>query len=230
MYVSKISKNGDDLIYSTFLGGDGDLEEANRITVDLQGCAYITGFTTSSDFPVMNPFDGTYNGKWDSFVSKLSSDGGKLVYSSYLGGRKDDDGYQVAVDNNGAFYVTGRTESRNFPTKNAYDKRYGGFRDAFVTKFLPSEYNPIQGIKGGLFLSVGFNSDENPLNWSINVTGKLLSDRKVNGSIKPYSYEEVKIKTLFGLGKVNIIISANDFEKHFSAFIIGPFFLNLKTI
>jgi hypothetical protein len=230
MYVSKISKNGDALVYSTFLGGDGKLEEANRITLDSEGCAYITGFTTSSDFPVKNPFDGSYNGKWDSFVSKLSSDGGKLVYSSYLGGRKDDDGYQVAVDNKGAFYVTGWTESRNFPTKNAYDKRYGGFRDAFVTKFLPNEYNPIQGVKGGLSLTVGFNSDENPLNWSVNVTGKLLSERNVNGSIDPYSYEEVKLKALFGLGKIGITISANDYEKQYSAFIIGPFILNLHKI
>jgi hypothetical protein len=121
MYVSKFSPNGDVLVYSTFLGGNGVLEEANRITVDKHGCAYLTGFTTSCNFPVMNPFDGTYNGKMDSFVSKLSSDGDKLIYSTYLGGRQDDDGYQVAVDNNGGFYVTGWTESRDFPIINAVD-------------------------------------------------------------------------------------------------------------
>ncbi len=230
MFVSKISQNGSSLVYSTFLGGNGDLEEANRITVDKFGCSYITGFTTSSDFPVINPLDGIYGGKWDSFVSKISSDGCKLLYSSYLGGRQDDDGYQVAVDENGGFYILGWTESRNYPTFNAYDSRYNGLRDAFVTKLLPKDYFPIQKIKGGLFLKVGLNSDEKPLNWTIYITGKIISGGNVNGTIPPYSYKEVRLKSTFGFGKVNITISANDYKKYYSAFMLGPFILNLQSI
>ncbi|MCK4365382.1 MAG: SBBP repeat-containing protein [Thermoplasmatales archaeon] len=230
MYVSKISKNGDDLVYSTYLGGNGIIEEANRITVDQQGCAYITGFTTSSDFPVMNPFDGTYNGKWDSFVTKLSSDGDKLEYSTYLGGRKDDNGYQVAVDKEGGFYVTGWTESPDFPTKNAFDKKYGGFRDSFVTKFSPSGYNPIKTVKGGLFLNVGINSNKSKLNWSINVTGNILTGGLSNGTIPAYSYEVVRLGLTIGFGKVNIKIMLNDLEKHYSAIMLGPFFLRVRKV
>lgn len=228
IYFSKISKNGDALIYSTYIGGNG-LDDANNIAVDQQGCAYFTGFTTSSDFPVMNPFDGTYNGKRDSIVVKLSPNGKKLLYSTYLGGRNDDDGYHIVVDNKGCFYVTGFTDSSNFPIKNSYDRKYNGFRDAFVTKFSPSEYSPIKEVRGGLSISAALSSDENPLNWSITVDGKTLFGGKFNGTIPPYSYKIVRLGFAIGVGKVNITITANDFKKYYSAFMFGPFFSNVRS-
>jgi hypothetical protein len=230
IYVTKLSKNGDSLIYSTYIGGNGDMEEANRITVDQQGCAYITGFTTSSNFPVMNPSDGTYNGNLDSYAIKLSPNGDKLLYSTYLGGRNKDDGYQIAVDEKGCFYATGWTESPNFLIKNPYDGKYNGFRDAFVTKFSPTEYSQIKKVKGGLSITVALSSDEKPLNWSITVDGKILSGGKSNGTIPPYSYETVRLKSTIGYGKVNITIRANDAKQYYSAFLFGPFFLNLKSM
>jgi len=229
MYISKISKNGDALIYSTSLGGNG-LDDANCIVVDQQGCAYITGYTKSSDFPVMNPFDGTYNGKRDAFVIKLSPNGDKLLYSTYLGGRNDDDGYHIVVDNNESFYVTGFTESPNFPVKNPYDGKYNGFRDVFVTKFSPGDYSPIREVKGGLTISADLSSDENPLNWSITVDGKTLNGGKSNGTIPPYSYKTVRPNFTLGIGKANITIIANDFKQYYSAFMFGPLFLNLQDI
>ncbi len=229
IFITKFSTKGDSLIYSTFIGGN-NYDDANRIKVDQNGNAYFTAFTNSSDFPVMNPFDGTYNGKWDSYIVKISPDGNEFLYSSFLGGKGNDDGYDIAVDNKGCFYVTGWTESCNFPVKNAYDCIYSGFRDIFVTKFSPGEYSPIIQVKGGVALSVGLTSDENPLNWSINITGKIISGGKSNGTIPPYSYEEARLKSTFGFGKVNITISANDYKKYYSAYTLGPFLLNLRSI
>jgi len=229
IYITKISPKGDELIYSTYLGGNS-IDDANRIAVDQQGCVYFTGYTTSSDFPVMNPFDGTYNGEWDSYVVKLSPEGNKLLYSTYLGGRNRDDGYHVAVDNDRCFYVTGYTYSSNFPTKNSYDRNYNGFMDCFLVKFSPAEYNPIQEVKGGGHLSVALNSNESSLNWSIIIKKNLLPERKINGTINPYSYEEIKLKSIMGFGKTNIKISTNGIEKVYSAFLLGSFFINVRPL
>jgi hypothetical protein len=228
MYIAKISSNGDRIIFSTYLGGNGYEEEANRITVDDQGCAYFTGYTTSSDFPVMNPSDGTYNGKWDSFVSKISSNGEELLYSTYLGGQKDDDGYQVAIDNKGSFYVVGWTESVNFPIKNPFNRFYRGLRDVFVTKFTPKNHSFIREVNGGFLLSVSLSSGKAALNWSIHVEGKILFGGGNNGIIPPYSYKTVRLGFTIGVGKANITIRANDIKQYYSAFILGPFFLNLN--
>jgi hypothetical protein len=229
-YITKISSEGDSLVYSTFIGGEGVEEEANRITIDQQGCAYSTGYTVSNDFPVMNPFDGEYGGKWDSFVIKLNPTGDKLLYSTYLGGRNSDDGYRVAVDNQGNFYATGWTESPSYPIKKSCFHRPGGFRDVYITKFSPNEYVPIQKIKGGFGFSVALNSNENPIDWSIGIKGNIFTSVLSNGTLKPYDYEIIKIRRKLGFGKINITISVNDIKKEYYAYMLGPLFLNIKEL
>jgi hypothetical protein len=96
------------LIYSTYLGGSGS-EGANGVAVDSLGNAYVTGVTNSSDFPLMNPAQGTYNGgSSDGFVTKLSPTGA-IVYSTYVGGQNADVPYDIAVDPQGNAYITGQT-------------------------------------------------------------------------------------------------------------------------
>ena len=125
------------LAYSTYLGG-GISERGYSIAVDSAGCAYLTGFTNSSDFPTQNPYDGSYNGGGlyghDIFVTKLSASGSALAYSTYLGGNDDDVGQSIAVDNAGCAYLTGYTFSTDFPTQNPYDGSLDGTADAFVVK------------------------------------------------------------------------------------------------
>jgi len=133
-FVTKLSSNGSTLIYSTYLGGS-DWDGGHGITVDSSGNAYVTGWTRSSDFPTQNPYQGSKPGNDDAFVTKLSSSGSELIYSTYLGGSMDDYGCGIAVDSNGNAYVTGETESFfDFPTKNPYQGNIGGGYDAFVTK------------------------------------------------------------------------------------------------
>jgi hypothetical protein len=128
------------LVYSTFLGGSGAVggDSAFGIAVDGSGNAYVTGQTGSTDFPTLNPVQGTYGGGGhDAFVTQLNPTGTALVYSTYLGGGADDEGHAIAVDSAGNAYVTGATDSINFPTANAFQRTKdgkSGIEDAFVTK------------------------------------------------------------------------------------------------
>jgi len=136
-FVTKLNSAGNNLIYSTYLGGGGD-DYGYGIAVDSSGNAYVTGITASSDFPILNPYQSTFQGGYyDAFVTKLSSSGDSLIYSTYLGGGSDDFGNGIAVDGRGQAYVTGETGSSDFPTLNPYqtDQLYS---DAFVAKFSTS--------------------------------------------------------------------------------------------
>jgi len=116
------------LVYSAYLGGSG-LDQGFGIAVDTSGNAYITGTTTSADFPGTPPM--TYGGGIDAFVTKLSTNG-TLIYSTYLSGSGSDRGIAIAVDTSGNAYVTGNTDSTDFPAPSIVP-RSGGV-DAFVVK------------------------------------------------------------------------------------------------
>jgi len=137
-FVSKLNPQGSALIYSTYLGGSY-FEEGLGIAVDAKGNAYVTGFTNSSDFPMVNPAQPTFGGAGDSFIVKLNPTGSALIYSTYLGGSGIDETYGIAVDADGNVYVTGETDSANFPAVNPVQKAFGGGPfDAFVTKLNPT--------------------------------------------------------------------------------------------
>jgi len=141
-FVTKLNAAGTGLVYSTFLGGSGT-DEGHAIAVDSSGAAYVTGLTTSSNFPTAAALpppsvasDTSYNGSQDAFVTKLNALGTGLSYSTYLGGTNDDQGLGIAVNTNGEAYVIGLTDSTqsSFPfTPAAYDKTANGNRDVFFT-------------------------------------------------------------------------------------------------
>ena len=133
-FVTKINSVGSALVYSTYLGGTGG-DSGNSIAVDSSGNAYLTGQTFSSDFPTANALQNSHGGGLlDAFVTKLNAGGAALVYSTYLGGDRNDVGTSIAVDSSGSAYVTGQTISPNFPTTNPLQPINGGSSDAFVTK------------------------------------------------------------------------------------------------
>lgn len=133
-FVAKLNAEGNALIYSTYLGGFAN-DDGFGIAVDQEGNAYVTGGTRSDDFPITeNAFQPVIGGALDTFVAKLDSAGTGLIYSTYLGGSFVDRGNSIAVDQLGNAYVTGWTESPDFPTANAFQPDKGGGRDAFVMK------------------------------------------------------------------------------------------------
>ena len=130
------------LIYSTYLGGSGDENAENFprgiLAVDNAGNAYVTGTTTSTDFPTVNPIQANPAGGSHAYVAKLNAAGSKLVYSTYLGGSGADFGHGIYVDSGGNAFVTGQTYSVDFPlTSNAFQPAFGGSSDAFVMKIIP---------------------------------------------------------------------------------------------
>jgi hypothetical protein len=136
-FVTKLNPSGSaPLDYSTFLGGV-EFDSGNDIAVDTAGNAYVTGRTSSSNFPTtVDAFDTTHNGAPDVFVTKLNPSGSApLDYSTFLGGSGDDQPLSIALDSLGSIYVTGATQSSNFPTTvGAFDTTFNGGEDAFVTK------------------------------------------------------------------------------------------------
>jgi len=141
-FVTKLAPGGASLVFSTYLGGT-QLDLANSLTVDAQRNVYVTGQTTSINFPVQGAYQAQHGGGgYDAFLSKLSSDGGTLLFSTYLGGMSGDQGNAVLQDGLGNVYVGGSTASLNFPTLNALQPAHGNATtsttgvpdDAFVAK------------------------------------------------------------------------------------------------
>jgi hypothetical protein len=139
-FVTKLDRTGSALVYSTYLGGSGN-DEGHGVAVDLFGNAYLTGRTTGN-FPTADAIQAVHGGGgFDAFVTKLNHDGSALAYSTYLGGSSFDEGRGIAVHPLGTAYVTGVTNSTNFPTANAFQSTLSGLADAFVAKIRPSRSN-----------------------------------------------------------------------------------------
>lgn len=135
VFLVKLATDGSDREYSTLLGGSG-ADSPTGLRVDNVGTAVVAGWTASGDFPIVGPaMQNRSGGFTDGFVAKVNPGGGSLAYSTYVGGC----GYEVitglAVDPDGAAYISGSTSSANYPVVNPVQTRFGGGGgDAFVAK------------------------------------------------------------------------------------------------
>lgn len=160
-FVTKYNPFGS-YIYSTYLGGDGD-DGARAIGIDASLNAYVTGYTTSLNFPTVNPFQANLAGGSDAFVSKLNPAGNGLVASTYLGGSGSDIPYALAVDSGGNTYIVGSTQSFNFPLLNQVQGSLQGGQDIFLTKLAKTgsslEYSTyLSGIRQEAGMGVAVDS------------------------------------------------------------------------
>ena len=173
-FVTKFNAAGA-RVYSTFLGG-GSSDIGHGIAVDGAGSAYVTGWTASSNFPLLSASQGVLAGAGtsDAFVTKLDA-AGVRVYSTYLGGSNNDEGRGIAVDGAGAAYITGRTASTNFPVLAASQVAFGGgLFDAFVTKLDAAGARLYSTYLGGSHIDEGYGIAVNGAG-SAYVTGRTFS-------------------------------------------------------
>jgi hypothetical protein len=136
VFVTELDSTGSNLMYSTYLGGTGK-NQGNAIVLDTTGNAYITGYTQSITFPVTaGAFQTTCKCSQSvAFVTKLNNKGSALIYSTYLGGTNGDVGYGIVLDSSNNAYLTGYTQSFNFPTTpGAFQTSLGANRAAWITK------------------------------------------------------------------------------------------------
>jgi hypothetical protein len=138
IYVSKFSPNGQNLLYTTILGGTS-IDYAYALSVDAAGNATVAGIATSYDYPLLNPMQATHaGGIYDVVMTKLNPTG-QIILSTYLGGSGTDYAERLATDGAGNIYLVGRTTSTNFPTTaGAFQASNAGSTDGFVTKITPN--------------------------------------------------------------------------------------------
>ncbi len=141
-FVAKLDSTGSNLVYADYLGGNNQ-DYGYALALDSANNVWVTGSTASSNFPMVNPYQGTYPGSFNGFVSKISADGSSLLYSTYLGGNGSDVLSSIAVDAASEVIVAGNTTSTNFPVANAYQAtaspNQGGVFGNYgvLTKFTP---------------------------------------------------------------------------------------------
>jgi hypothetical protein len=160
-FVTKLNAAGSALVYSTYLGGAAD-DSGNGIAVDSSGNAYVTGGTTSTNFPLLNPTQGASGGGVEAFVTRLNTAGSALVFSTYLGGSGGEASLDIALDSAGSMYLTGRTTSTNLPVLNPVQSTNGGGTDVFISKLSETPTTPTIGLsqssysvgEGGVFVAI----------------------------------------------------------------------------
>lgn len=138
-FLTKFNSNWE-LVYSTLLGGNIEDDNPYGIVIDSQNNIWITGKTSSEDFPITTgAYQTTRKGTADGFISKIVPNGNgsnDLLYSTYFGGTGNDYGYAIAIDSTDNIYITGQTTSTNFPyTIGAYQTTRKGSGDAYIAKF-----------------------------------------------------------------------------------------------
>jgi hypothetical protein len=164
VFVAKLDPSGSNLVYADYIGG-GNPDFGYAMALDSANNVYVTGSTASADFPMVNPFQGTYPGSSNGFLTKISPDGSSLLYSTYFGGNGSDLPSSVAIGPAGEMIIAGYTSSTNLPVANAYQSSvspnlggmYGSY--GFLTKFSPDgsslSYSTYFGGNSNLPLNCG---------------------------------------------------------------------------
>ncbi|MFW9925055.1 MAG: SBBP repeat-containing protein, partial [Candidatus Thorarchaeota archaeon] len=151
--------------YSTFIGGSAlehpsggaDVGEKD-IMIDEEGYIYYVGRTSSTNFPIVNAFQSSFNGIYDAILFKMSPDGQSLIFATLLGGTSHDWANGVAIDSSGNIAIVGTTESTNFPILNAYQSTHNSGDEEDPTDMFVAKFNSSGGLLFSTFFG-GSNSD-----------------------------------------------------------------------
>jgi hypothetical protein len=214
-YITRVSADKSALLYSTYLGGRSD-DKAARLALDGAGQVHVAGATSSADFPTAWPLQATFaGGDADAFVAALDPGGASLIYSTYLGGSGHDEARDVALDISGHAYLTGTTDSPDFPTTEALQLALASppLADAFVAKLRPHGaglvYSTYLGSRGGHAIAVDASG-------GVFVTGDGVQVARLHASGTSFAY------TFWGIGGSALALGSNG-----HAYVTGKTLSNL---
>jgi len=216
-FVAKLSAAGDAILYATYLGGSqGD--EAYGVALDPSGNVYMTGYTTSDDFPTTpGAFQTSPQGRQDAFAVKLNpsaSGAAALLYSTRLGGGFADFGEDIAVDGAGRMHVVGDTNSSSFPTRNAFDPTYNGLFDGHLNDVFVAKINPAGAGNADLLYSTFMGGS--PQDFGLAVTLDSAGNTYVTGATSsndfpttPGAFQNVRGDATQGVGSDAFVSKMN---------------------
>ena len=196
-FISVLSQDGSALLYSTYIGGGSD-DFSWDVCTDNKGSIFITGATSSRDFPVSDSsFDNEHNGGEDGFVVKIDDTCSKISFATFIGGPEMDRSTSLCINEEGFVYITGRTRNDNFPiTKDAWQDTSKGGEDAFLTRFFPSgsdiDYSTYFGGQDG---AMAYDITYGP-NRSVYITG-VGSHEVYTGDAPKYIVGSTHISSAF---------------------------------
>ena len=236
-FVLKLDSAGANLLYASYLGGTG-LNQSRGIAIDFVGNAYLTGNSASDGFPLVNPIQSYGGGVSDAFVTKVSSDGSQLIYSTFLGGSALESGRGIRVDPAGAAYVVGETRSTNLPvTPGAFQTTYGGgLDDLFVAKLDPQGASRVFVTYVG---GSGTDQGQATIGSSSSIHGRIID---VDGSGNVYITGDTNslnfplknaFQPAYGGGVQDAFVaslSANGTDLRYSSYLGGSSFDTLRSI
>jgi len=237
VFLTKLSPDGNSIIYSTFLSGNG-YDYGYSVDLDIFNNAYITGVTGSTNFPTTtNGFSLINKGELDVFVSRINLNNYTLIYSTYIGGGDTDTGNCIVSDNRGFVYVSGSSQSSDFPTTiNAYDASANINTNGFITKIATDTILPL-AVAGPdinidedtpLIFNGGFSSDDMVIvnyTWTCNCSIESFSIYGImpNHTFPSPGLYNISLKVTDGVGNYaldSLIVSVNDITAPIA--IIGP--------
>jgi len=168
VFVAKLDPTGSNLVYADYLGGSSQ-DYGYALALDSANEVYVTGSTTSSDFPVVNAYQSTYPGSFNAFLTRISADGSSLLYSTYFGGNGSDTPASIALDSSSDALIAGNTSSTNFPVSSAayqstVSPNGGGVwgNYGFLTKFSPDGSQLIYSTYLGGSSNIAYNCGGTP--------------------------------------------------------------------
>lgn len=151
-FVSKLDASGAALVFSTYLGGT-DQDEVEQVALGADGSLYLCGATRSTNFPTANPALAAHGGGDDVFAARLNPAGTQLLFSTFAGGSAAEFCEGLALDAAGGFWITGFTDSDNFPVLNSFQTRRG--RDAFIARYSAAGIPQFSTLFGGNGIEAG---------------------------------------------------------------------------
>ncbi|MHA2096925.1 MAG: SBBP repeat-containing protein, partial [Candidatus Hodarchaeales archaeon] len=171
-FVTKLSGTDSKVLWSTYLGGQG-YDIGNDIAIDKFNSLYIVGTTQSKDFPLVSAIDSTHEGLYEAYITKYSSDCSNIVFSTFLGGEGIDEAMALTLDSNRNLYITGTTDSENFPiTKSKIQSTLAGGHTLNIwTRYGTSRPGEFEQWRVGDSFVVKLNTESDSLEWSTYLGG-----------------------------------------------------------